>query len=131
MPKLFVSRGERIEVQVHVYDEPGGETGATHDSSEIPKNVEAETYNFLFRKPSYSDSHRMVSSSTKMANEEGMLSVDALALQDELLRGLLVDWDIKKENGEKMPCNRKAIGDLHPSVARASALGLMERISLY
>lgn len=121
--KLFVSKSDRIEIEVFVY-ESDKIIEAVIDKNEIPKEVEPQILKFVFRKPSYEDSRAIFSASQINSGGED-IRVDPIALQNSVLKRLLVDWNIKNDDGTPVECNAKAISSLLPSIARAAAAGIL------
>lgn len=128
--KLLVDRSDDVKVTVYCW-EANGEIEASHLKSDVPKddvNV-VEQVEFSFRKPNYSDSNVIIRNSNfKTEGEETSLNVSAF--QEQILRSLLVDWDMKDDSGEKITLNNVSINALIPSVARAAVSGALEKIRI-
>lgn len=123
MTSVFVKKSDRIKVTVYTYDSEG-QLQATFDKSEIPDSAgNPMELEFLFRRPSHSDSTKMMKSVA--IKEEGRLDSSGLSqLNDTILTTLLVGWNII-EDGEHVPFDKNKIHSLHPAVARAAATGLL------
>lgn len=125
--KFLVDRSDTIEVKVFCYDEDGN-VEATSVKSDVPKNVEVvEELRFTFRKPGYGDSNVIIRNS-KFGFESENMTADINIFQDTVLRTLLVDWNLKDEEGKSISLNSANIGNLIPSIARAAVSGVMEKI---
>ncbi len=127
--KLLVGKQDVVDVTVYCY-EVDGQVEATHVKTETPQDVEVvEKVNFQFRKPGYADSNVIIrNAGVKIEGEE--TSLNAQAFQDQILRSLLTDWDLKDEDGKKIPMNNLSINNLVPSVARAAVGGVLEVIRI-
>lgn len=129
--RLIVSRADEIKVIVYCWEEDG-EVQASHLKAEIPeKNIKVvEKVEFSFRKPSYADSNVIIRNSNFRAAENNETSLDVSAFQENILRNLLQEWDMKDEDGNKVSLNTASINSLVPNVARAAVAGVLDRISL-
>ncbi len=128
---LIVSKTDNVKVKVYCW-EAEGEIEASHLKTEIPKDVKSESveeFEFIFRKPGYADSNIIIrNSNVKM--EDGESSVSPIDFQENILRTLLVDWDLKDEEGKKIALNAISVNNLVPNVARASVSGAVEKIRI-
>jgi len=128
--KITVSKTDTFDVRVYAYS-VDGEIGATHDKSDLPENVdETEEVKFVFRRPSNFDSNTILKESRVNGPDESNLKLDISLLQDAILRKLLVDWDVKDDNNEKLRLTQGNINILHPDIARAAASGCMDKVKL-
>jgi len=126
--KLLVNRTDNVKVIVYCW-EAEGEIEATHIKSEVPKNVEAEEVEFIFRKPGYADSNIIIRNSNfKMDGEDTTLNVTSF--QDNVLRALLIDSNMKDEDGQKIPINSVTINNLVPAIARSAVSGVLDHVRL-
>lgn len=126
--KLLVNKTDNVKVLVYCYEQDG-EVEATHIKSEVPKDVEIEEVEFIFRKPGYADSNIIISNSNfKMEGEDTTLNVTSF--QNNILRTLLVDSSLKDEEGQKVPINTLTINSLIPNVARAAVSAILEKIRI-
>lgn len=130
--KLFVSKNDRIDVEVFVFENDKGDVEAVTDATEVPPSSSGKSkiLKFIFRKPGYSDSHNIFSAASQTNKELTGMVIDPIALQDHVLKNLLVDWDLTSENGERMDCTQKNIASLLPPIGRAAAAGLLSKISI-
>ena len=126
---LLVNRTtDNVTVKVYCW-EADGDIEATHVKSEVPKNVEMEEVEFIFRKPGYADSNIIIRNSNfKTAGEDTTLDVNLF--QEGVLRALLVDWGLKDEEGQNVPVNTVSINNLRPAVARAAVSGALDQVRL-
>ena len=127
--KLLVNRTDSIKIQVYCYEQDG-EIEATHLKNEVPKDVDAiEKVEFVFRKPGYADSNIIIRNSNfKMDGEDTTLNVTSF--QENVLRSLLIDWDLKDEDGQKVPVNTVSVNNLVPNIARAAVNGALEKVRI-
>ncbi|MHA2279295.1 MAG: hypothetical protein ACXAC5_00180 [Promethearchaeota archaeon] len=128
--KLLVDRNDDVKVIVYCW-ELDGEVEASHLKSDVPKeNIKVvEKVEFSFRKPNYADSNVIIRNSNfKTEGEETSLNVSAF--QEQVLRSLLIDWDMKDEDEQKIPVNNVSINNLIPSVARAAVSGVLDKIRI-
>lgn len=125
--KLMVSKHDNIAIKVFCWEQDG-EVEASHQKSDVPQNVDVvEIVEFIFRKPNYADSNVIIrNSNLKTEGEETSLNVTAF--QEQILKSLLVDWDMKDDEENKIPVNAMNINNLIPAVARASVAGCLDRI---
>jgi len=125
---LLVNKTGNVKVLVYCW-EADGDIEASHVKSEVPKDTETENVEFVFRKPGYADSNIIIRNSNfKMEGEETTLN--ATLFQENILRALLVDWDMKDEEGEKIAVNTMSLNNLVPAVARAAVSGVLEKIRI-
>lgn len=128
MLNLLVSKTDNVTVKVYCW-EADGDIEATHVKSEVPKDIEAEEVEFIFRKPGYADSNIIIQNSNfKMDGDDTTLNVTSF--QNNVLRALLVDSNMKDEEGEKIVMNTITINALIPNVARAAVSGVLEKIKI-
>ena len=128
--KLLVDRSDNVKVLVYCW-EADGEIEASHLKSDVPKeNINVvEKVEFSFRKPNYADSNAIIRNSDfKTEGEDTRLDVSAF--QNQILRSLLTDWDMKDEDGKKIAVNNATISSLVPTVARAAVSGVLEKIRI-
>lgn len=126
--KFLVSRSDNVKIKVFCW-EIEGEVEATHVKTEVPKDVETEEIEFTFRKPGYADSNIIIRNSNfKMDGEDTTLNVTSF--QDQVLRSLLMDTDMKDEEGQKIVINTLTINNLVPNIARAAVAGVLEKIKI-
>lgn len=126
--QLLVNRTDFVKVKVYCW-EADGEIEASHIKSEVPKETEPEVVEFSFRKPGYADSNIIIRNSNfKMEGEETTLNVTSF--QENVLRSLLVDWDLKDEDGQKVAVNTVSLNNLVPVVARSAVSGVLDKIRI-
>ena len=126
---MFVKKNAKIDVEVYAWENEQNEMEATHDKSLIPENItNAETVVFTFRKPNYLDSTNILKKSKVQQDGE----LDVANFQDVVLRILLIDWNLKDDNGEPVPIRSgQALNTLEPTVARAACAACLEKINLF
>ena len=128
MPKkFFVKKGAKLHVSVHVWENEDGELDASHNSTQVPEDMEAEKVNFTFRKPNYADSNMIIQQSQADVTQG---SIDVTSFQNVILRSLLIDWSLTDEQGQKVAVNVANIDELEPTVARAAVAAVLEKIRL-
>lgn len=126
--QLLVSKTDNVKVKIYCW-ESDGDVEATHIKSEVPKDVETEEVEFVFRKPGYADSNIIIRNSNfKLEGEDTTLNVTSF--QENVLRSLLIDWDLKDEEGQKIVVNTVSVNNLVPNVARAAVSGVLDRIKI-
>lgn len=128
--KLFVDKTDTIEIVIYCWEQDG-EVEASHLKDEVPKEgIDCvEQLCCTFRKPSYQDSNIIIRNSNfKTEGEETTLNISAF--QEQILRALLVQWDMKDEDGKRVLVNNVTINNLLPSVARAAVSGVLEKIRI-
>lgn len=126
---LIVNRTDTVSVTVYCFEQDGG-IEASHEKSEVPENIEVcQTVVFKFRKPGHADSNAIIrNSSFKVDGDDTNFSPSEF--QDQVLRTLLVGWDLKTEEGKAIAVNPMNVGNLLPSVARAAVTGALEKIRI-
>jgi len=126
---LLVNRTDNVKVMIYCWTE-NGEVEASHLRSDVPENIDVcQQVEFTFRKPGYADSNVIIRNSNfKLDGEETTLNVTSF--QENVLRSLLMDWDMVDEDGKKIPVNNVSINNLLPSVARAAVSGVLEKIKI-
>ena len=129
--RLIVSKSDQIKIKVFCWLEDD-EVQASHLKSEVPKeNIDVvEQVEFSFRKPSYADSNIIIRNSNLRASDGNEANLDVSAFQEGILRNLLESWDMKDEDGNKIPLNTGSVNGLIPAVARSAVAGVLEKISL-
>ena len=126
--QLLVNRTDFVKVKVYCW-EVDGEIEASHLKSEVAKDADPQVVEFSFRKPGYADSNIIIRNSNfKMEGEDTTLNVTSF--QENILRALLVDWDLKDEEGQKVAVNTISLNNLVPTVARAAVSGVLEKIRI-
>lgn len=127
--KLMVSKSDNIKIKVYCW-EVDNEVEASHQKSDAPQDVDVvEQVEFTFRKPNYADSNIIIRNSNFRADGEDT-SLNVTAFQEQILRSLLIDWDMKDDDGNKVSLNNVSISNLVPAVARASVAGALELIKI-
>jgi hypothetical protein len=128
--KLLVDRADKIDIVVYCWEQDG-EVEASHLKTEVPQDgiLVVEKLTCSFRKPSYNDSNIIIRNSNFKTEGEDT-SLDVSAFQEQVLRSLLVDWDMKDENSKKVAVSNVSINSLLPSVARAAVAGILEKIKI-
>ncbi len=127
---LFVSRKDKIDVEVYVYDDSTGMT-ATHDKESIPDSAkDVDTYTFTFKQPTYSESNDIlrraqISSTVGGGGEDVVNTGNIMGMQTEILNKLLVGWDLTDNEGNPVSRSAARISDLHPDVARSAVAGAL------
>lgn len=129
--KLLVEKNDTVTVCIYAYEKDNN-IDAVNDEKEIPVDAKYQKLEFVFKKPSFSDSQALLknailpSSSTDGAN----FNMDVTALNEKIMKTMLTDWNIKNENGEDIPLNASNIGKLNPVIARSAASSFMNKIIL-
>lgn len=128
MLNLLVSKTDNVTVKVFCWS-ADGDIEATHVKSEVPKDVEMEEVEFIFRKPGYADSNIIIQNSNlKMEGDDTALN--AVSFQNNVLRTLLVDWTLKNEEGQKIAVNTMSLNNLVPNVARSAVNSVLDKIRI-
>ena len=129
---IFVTKNSEVKVNVFVWTE-GDTVSASNLEEEIPKNVETKVVKFVFRRPTYKDSSRIMRKA-KINNvgisEQGSssnLSVDVVGMQDEMLRSQLVKIIY---DGKEVPANSETVDNLEPAVARAAISAVFDKVGI-
>ena len=125
--KFFVENSDNVIVTVFAW-EADGQIEASHTESDIPKEVKSERIEFTFKKPNYADSNVIMQSSG--LNADGTGGVNFLNFQNTVLRSLLKGWNMKNEDGEKVPFTNANINNLIPAIARAAVSGVLDKIKM-
>ena len=127
--QLLVNKTDFVKVKVYCW-EVDGEVEASHQKTDVPQDVDVvEQVEFTFRKPNYADSNIIIRNSNFRADGEDT-SLNVTAFQEQILRSLLVDWDMKDDDGNKVSLNNVSISNLVPAVARSSVAGALEVIKI-
>ena len=126
--KFLVNRTDSVKITIYCWEEESN-IEASHVKSEIPKDVETEEIEFVFRKPGYADSNVIIRNSNfKTEGEDTTMNVTSF--QENVLRSLLIDWDLKDDEDQKVSVNSVSINNLVPNVARAAVAGVLEKIRI-
>jgi len=127
--RILVDKTDSVSVMVYCW-EVDDDVEASHLKSEVPQDVSVvEQVEFTFRKPGHSDSNTIIrNSNLKVEGEDTSLNVTAF--QEMILKTLLHRWDLKDNDGKKVPLNTVSINNLVPSVARAAVAGALNRINI-
>jgi hypothetical protein len=125
--KFFVENSDIVTVAVHVW-EADGQVEASYQESDIPKEVKADRVEFTFKRPNYADSNAIMQSSG--LNVDGTGGINFLIFQNTVLRSLLKGWNLKNEDGDKVPFTNANINNLIPAIARAAVAGVLDKIKM-
>jgi len=114
---IFVDKKKLIEVIIYVW---GEKVEATHLESDAPKD--SQKVSFFCQKPNHADSVKIMKQAKLGQNE-----ADAIVFQDSVVRTL-----VKSVNdGETTTVlDQNQINDIHPSITRALAAGILNLISI-
>jgi len=127
--KLIVKKTDTVKITVYCY-EVDGEVEASHQKSDVPQDVDVvEQVEFTFRKPNYGDSNIIMRSSKFKIDGEDT-SLDATNFQQIILTTLLIDFDLKDEDGKKVPFTNSNVLSLVPSIARAAVSAILEKVKI-
>lgn len=115
----FVNENDKISVNVY-YKEDG-------DKLVVLDNHEtgAETIEFIFRRPNYSDSnfiYKQVQDFTTVKT--------AIIMQEAVLRRLLSDWSLVDDKQNKIEINELNVSKLYPDIARKASELLLSKVQL-
>jgi hypothetical protein len=123
---VFVNKSKRINVEVFVWEQ-GDVIGASSDKSNVPESIEdIHVQNFVFRKPNYGDTTGIIRQALETGQEGN--TRDLFQFQDVVLRTMLVDWDLKNEEGKPVSIKGN-INQLEPAVAQAAVAGYFNKVS--
>lgn len=128
MPSMFVKKTDTVNVKVFVWENENGTVDANNDKAQIPKDKDITEVNFKFRRANYDDSLNIMG--TASMREDQSVNLNLNKFQEKVLKTLLVDWDIKDDAGNAVPCNTKQINSLHPQLARSAVSGALDLIEL-
>jgi hypothetical protein len=84
---------------------------------------------FEFRKPSWGDTRKIMGSSAKV-DGEGNATIDTYKFMDATLKTLMVDWDIKGEDGKKATLDGNGIDELPFEIVGALFEIVSEKIQM-
>ena len=127
--KLLVERNDVFKIVVRVYEDKNGDLIATTDESDIPPDAEVETVNFTFRRPTNKDAVDLTSSSV-FTDAEGAVRVNVIVMQDKIMRNLLIDWDLKNDEGKTLSLNNSNLDKLNPTISRVASIEAIGRIKI-
>ncbi len=127
---IFVTKNEEIIVDVFVW-EIDDTIDASNIRQEVPEKIEPQIVKFVFRKPCYKDSSRIMKKANiqNVSITEGKndISADLMGMQDEMLRSQLV----KIIDGEKVIlADENTVNELEPKVARAAIAAIFEKVGI-
>jgi uncharacterized membrane protein len=108
---IFVEDNDVVEVSVH-YIENKGIIELLDDPTD-----KTTTLKVVFRRPDFSISQRLMSSSTT-TDASGNQTVNWVVLQNNLIYFLAKSWDAKKADGSPMELNNENISKLRVEIAR-------------
>lgn len=126
--KLFVTENDRIEVVIYAFENEG-KINAVHTKEEVPEKIECEELKFTFRKPNYKDSRFIYSKCTEMSVLDN-LKLDPVALHNNILEQLLIDWNLTDENKVQVKFDSKKISNLSPIIARTAAMKMLSQCEI-
>lgn len=118
---IFVKKDDKVEVEIYVWETDDGQPDATNDKSEIPEGKDAKIAKCVFRRPNYQDSN-IIMKGYNMNSE----NADVMGFQDAVLKNLLLE--ISLDNKDFQMSGK--VSSLHPSIARAAVVAVLEKISL-
>lgn len=125
---MFVKKNTKVDVDVYVWEDEHDNIEATHDKALVPEKIDkVETVTFVFRRPTYQDSTAIL----RQANVRNENEIDFAEFQDVVLRTLLIDWNLKDEQGQPLSVRAQAISNLQPAIARAACAGCLDKVSLF
>lgn len=128
---LFISKKDTVNVKVYSWLDEKNNVNAVSNEDDRPKDKDVVQNVFVFKKPSYADSRKiMEKSSTFTGDVKNPVSVDPGEMNDQILKTLLREWDLTDEKNEPVACDARHINDLHPAVARAAVDGIYKHIEL-
>ena len=124
---FFVNKDDVVKIDVFVYLKDN-DIEVVEELSEVPKEHKHEKVNFTFRKPTYQDSSQILGISQKIVNNE--IQIDPVLLSDQVIKKLLIDWDLKTEAGEKIDCKMENVNKVHPSLIRTAVNKIVKIIKI-
>lgn len=125
--KCFVSNSDTIKVTIFAFDHNGA-TDAASAKDQIPKEAtEIQELDFVFRAPSYRDSTTILKNA--QIRIDGM-PMNIMEFQDNILRNLILSWNLKDDEGKDVPVTTAAINSLLPVIARTACSTLMDHVKL-
>jgi len=116
-------------VSVFVYEE-NGKVNASADKKDVPEEVVSETVKLTFRYPGHKDSVNIMKGTSLSVTGDETASLDFITMQDKIVRTLLVDWDLKDENGERVLMSTENLDQLNSAIVRAAVTKALEEISI-
>lgn len=127
---IFVKKDAEIVVDVFVW-EKDSIVNASNLQEEIPQKAESKVIQFVFRKPSYKDSSRIMKKA-KLNNvgitaEGSSLSADVMGMQDEMLRSQLIKII---DGDQEIAVYQEIINALEPAIARAAIAAVFDKTGI-
>lgn len=127
---IFVTKNSEVRVSVFVWVE-GDTISASNVKEEVPNNIESKVVKFIFRRPSYKDSSRIMRkaklNNIGISDGGSNLSADLVGMQDEMLRSQLV----KIIDGDKeISADSEIVDTLEPAVARAAIAAVFDKVGI-
>jgi len=128
---IFVQKGDDIVIEVYAWENNGSVIAAT-DKSQVPNDAETETITFTFKRPNYHESNLIAKKAqmTGIMGDEENIGMNVIDMQYEILRILLIKWDIKDSDGNDVPMSVNKVNQMQPSIARAAATSVLSKIQL-
>lgn len=131
--RLLVTKSDTIEVTVYCWENAENAVEASNLKEDVPQDIEVcEKVLFTFRKPGYQDSNVIIRNSSLRpgTGTEDNATLNVQAFQEQILRTLLIEWDMKDDDDKHIPMNNISVNNLMPSVARAAVTGVLDKITL-
>jgi len=125
---IFVKKNDIIKVEVFIWEE-SDKIQATSDKIEVPKSQDFEVLTFDFRRPNYADWKTIIEAAQTGGNTGVEVSLNVTKFQDQVLRSLLKDWDLKNAEGEKVSYSLRNLESLETQIAVAAAAGILSKVS--
>ena len=134
MIDLFVSPGDEIIIKFAVAIDENNKLYVDFNKKSLStvftgKESEIETYEVIFKKPSFQDTIEMAEG-TYGANADGQISFNILGDRYQKMVHLLKSWTLKDKDGKILPPNKESVQKLHPSVAEIISTQLEAEVNL-
>lgn len=85
---------------------------------ETPEKYNVEVLNTKWKEISWDDQNNILRSSIIKDQMTRQDELDNVSYNDTLLKRALVDWDLKDDSGQQIPCNPDTIGKLPYAILR-------------
>lgn len=105
------------------FDKKEQEKKAADENYEIqeyqtPEKYDVHVLNTKWKEISWDDQNNILRNSVVKDQVTNKDELDNISYNDTLLKQALVEWDLKDDNGQPIPCNSETIGRLPYSILR-------------
>ena len=135
--KLLIKKDDTLEIKIYLGVDKEDRLLAHADKPKLLESGAVVTpedellvVTMFFRKPSYKDEVDVIGSalSQKVDATGESFSINPAAIKYSRFIQLFTDWDLKDDEGKKIPANLDNVDSMHPALAGAAIEALEEAL---